>query len=195
MSGMQRRVPCTLGACLLMVVGAASAAAEFVAGVFSPPRAAPDFTLEGSHGAALRLRDYLGKAVVLGFGFTSCPNVCPVTLAILAQARKRLGALADEVQVVYVTVDPARDDAARMHAYLAGFDPSFVGGTGSATQLAAVRETYGVIAEKQAVGDDYTFGHSSFTYLIDRAGRLRALMPYGHTADDYAHDLAILLGE
>ena len=86
--------------------------------------------------------------VALAFGFTSCPEVCPTTLAVLAQARKKLGAKASELQVVYVTVDPERDDAARMKQYLAGFDPSFVGGTGTDAQLAAVRREFGVQADQ-----------------------------------------------
>src|SRR5688572_21648688 len=114
------------------------------AGVFEPPAAAPDFSLHASTGGEQALANYRGKVVLLGFGFTSCPEVCPTTLAVLAQARKRLGVQGKQVQVVYVTVDPERDDAGRMRAYLGGFDPSFVGGTGTPAQLAAVREKYGV---------------------------------------------------
>lgn len=171
-----------------------SAGEALKAGVFEPPRMAPDFTLRASHGDTLTLGAYRGKVVLLGFGFTTCPAVCPITLATLAQARKRLGAQAGEVQVVYVTVDPERDDAARMKAYLAAFDPGFVGGTGTEAELAAVREQYGVAASKvEQAGGGYLYGHSSFVYLIDRAGRLRALMPYGASADDYVHDVKLLL--
>jgi protein SCO1/2 len=163
------------------------------AGTFDPPRIAPDFALRGSDGAELKLSHYRGKVVILGFGFTSCPEVCPTTLATLAQARKKLGAQADEVQVVYVTVDPERDDAARLRQYLAGFDPSFIGGTGTDAQLAAVRKDFGISATRKSSGDSYGFSHSSYTYLIDRDGRMRALMPYGQSPDDYAHDVRILL--
>jgi protein SCO1/2 len=128
--------------------------------------------------------------VVLGFGFSSCPEVCPTTLAALAGARKKLGADAERMQVVYVTVDPGRDDAERLRAFLGRFDPTFVGGTGTVEQLAAVRESYGILVGK-APGD--SISHSSFTYLIDRDGRIRALMPYGHSSDDYAHDVRLLL--
>jgi protein SCO1 len=169
--------------------------ATFKAGDFSPPRQAPDFSLRGSDGGELKLSRYRGKVVVLGFGFTSCPEICPTTLAVLAQARKKLSVSADEVQVVYVTVDPERDDTERMRKYLASFDPTFVGGTGSAEQLAAVRQAYGVVAEKKPFAGGYMVAHSSFTYLIDREGSLRALMPYGHTADDYVHDVKLLLSK
>lgn len=166
-----------------------------IAGTFDPPRAAPELGLAGSDGSRLELARFRGKVVALAFGFTSCPEVCPTTLAVLAQARKKLGPKAGELQVVYVTVDPERDDAARMKQYLSGFDPSFVGGTGSESQLAAVRSAFGVQAEKHASADGATFSHSSFIYLIDRAGKLRALMPYGHSPDDFAHDVGLLLAE
>ena len=162
------------------------------AGVFDPPRAAPDFLLQGSNGSELKLSTYRGKVVLLGFGFTSCQAVCPITLGTLAQAKKKLGAQADDLQVIYITVDPERDDAAQLKKYLSSFNATFVGGTGTDTQLAAVRKDYGIAAEKVA-GPDGSYTHSSFIYLIDREGRLRALMPFGHVADDYVHDVRILL--
>jgi protein SCO1/2 len=181
---------------LLFAAAAAGAAApELKAGVFSPPRQAPDFSLDGSDGRALRLSRFKGKVVLLGFGFTWCPSVCPTTLATLAQARRKLGSAAADVQIVYITVDPERDKAERMKEYLAAFDPTFVGGTGTGERLAAVRKDYGVFAQKKGQGKDYQVAHSSFTYLIDRSGSLRALMPYGHGPDDYVHDLRILLNE
>jgi len=178
--------------------GAATAAdvSTFKAGTFSPPRPAPDFALRGSDGGELKLSRYRGKVVVLGFGFTHCPEICPTTLATLADARRKLGPAADDVQVVFVTVDPERDDAARMRTWLGSFDPTFVGGTGTEAQLAMVRQGYGVTSEKkQALFGGAWFAHSSFTMLIDRGGRLRALMPYGRAADDYVHDVKLLLGE
>lgn len=165
-------------------------------GVFDPPRLAPDFALPGSNGSEIKLSQYRGKLIALGFGFTHCPNICPVTLANLTQVRKNLGALAAEVQVIYVTVDPERDTASRMQQYLAGFDSSFLGVTGTAEQLAAVRQAYGIAANKaQAAADpnDYTVHHSSYIYLIDRDGRLRALVPFGKSVDDIVHDVRILL--
>nr|WP_298721817.1 SCO family protein [uncultured Steroidobacter sp.] len=165
------------------------------AGVFEPPRAAPELALDASSGGTLSLASYRGKVVLLGFGFTSCPEVCPTTLATLAQARKRLGAQGEQVQVIYVTVDPERDSAERMRAYLGGFDRSFVGGTGTPAQLAAVRKNYGVMAERKPFGNSYTVGHSSSVYLIDKKGLLRGMIPYGRGADDYVHDVRALLSE
>lgn len=173
---------------------AADAAGQLKAGVFSPPRMAPEIALRGSDGNELKLAQHRGKVVVMAFGFTHCPEVCPTTLAVLAQARKKLGANASQMQVVYVTVDPERDDAARMKSYLANFDASFIGGTGKPEALAAVRKAYGITANKVPMpSGGYAVDHSSSAYLIDRDGRLRAMMPYGRTADDFAHDVALLL--
>lgn len=165
------------------------------AGVFDPPQAAPEFSLKGSDGAALNLARFKGKLVLLTFGFTNCPEVCPTTLATLAQARKDLGAQARDVQVVYVTVDPERDDIPRIRQYLAAFDPSFVGGTETPDKLAAMRKRYGVVAEKipKPQPNAYGMNHSTSVFIIDRAGKLRAMMPYGHEAKDFVHDLKLLL--
>ena len=165
------------------------------AGVFDPPRDAPEFVLKGTDGRDLKISGHRGKIVLLAFGDSSCPAVCPTTLATFAETRRRLGAAAANVQVVYVTVDPERDDVAHLKKYLATFDSTFIGGTGTPDQLDAVRKAYGISAEKIGTGERYSYSHSSFTYLIDRAGRIRALMPYGHSPQDYVHDLTILLGE
>lgn len=166
-------------------------------GVFDPPRMAPDFSLPGSRDIPFTLREARGKVLVLGFGFSHCPNVCPMTLANLAQTYKNLGALADQVQVVYMTVDPERDTPAQLREYLAKFNPHFIGVTGAADELAAVRQAYGIIAKKEVHknGGSYEVHHSSYIYLIDRQGLLRALVPFGKSADDITHDIKILLQE
>ena len=180
----------------ILLLGAATAqagtAATLKAGIFDPPRMAPEFTLPGTHGGPLKLSAYRGKVVLLGFGFTSCTAVCPVTLATLAQAHKKLGAQAKGLQVVYITVDPARDNAEQLKNYLTAFNPTFVGGTGTDAQLTAVRKQYGIAAQRLA-GPDGAYMHSSFIYLIDGKGRLRALMPFDHPAADYVHDVRVLL--
>lgn len=190
---------CRLAAAALALMSAvASAATEapaFKSGVFSPPRQAPDFSLQGTDGRELRMSRYHGKVVLLAFGYSSCTAVCPITLATLAAARRELGPAAADVQVVYVTVDPERDVPARLQAFLHNFDASFIGGTGTAEQLASVRKDYGISAQKIPMRDGYAYSHSSFTYLIDRGGRIRALMPYGHRPEDYVNDLKILLKE
>lgn len=165
------------------------------AGAFDPPYAAPEFLLSGSDGAPITLARYRGKVVLLSFGFTYCATVCPTTLSTLARTRENLGKAADEVQVLFVTVDPARDNAAHMREYLAAFDRSFVGATGSSAALAAVRKQYGVTAERRGAGADYVMVHTSSIFLIDRAGKLRAMMPFGHESADFVHDVKLLLAE
>ncbi|MED5618461.1 SCO family protein [Ideonella sp. BN130291] len=163
------------------------------AGVFEPPRLAPPVLLEGSDGRAFDLSRHRGKVVLLSFGFSSCPAVCPTTLATLAQARKALGADAKDVQVVFVTVDPERDTVQRLKDYMAAFDPGFIGATGRPEALARVRASFGATATKVTSGAAYGFDHTSSVYLIDRAGRLVGMMPYDHPAKDYVHDLRLLL--
>lgn len=170
-----------------------AAPAGLKAGQFDPPHPAPDFQLQGSDGRPLSLAAFKGRVVLLFFGFTHCPEVCPTTLATLAQVRKQLGADAARLQVVYITVDPERDSVQRMAAYLRGFDPGFVGGTGTEAQLAAVRQRYGVHMKRIPMGSGYGVDHGTSVYVIDREGRLRAMMPYGHAAADFVNDVRQLL--
>jgi protein SCO1/2 len=173
---------------------AAPAGESLKAGVLTPVMTAPALTLQGSDGKPLSLERFRGKVVLLAFGFSNCGEVCPITLATLAGARKKLGPDAAGVQVVYVTVDPERDDAAQMRKFLGSFDPTFIGGVGSRAEIDAAQKSYGISSTKKVNADgSYTIGHSSSIYMIDRAGGLRAVMPYGHPADDFVHDLKILL--
>lgn len=179
---------------------AAGAAAQPIAGLksglFEPPRVAPAIALQASDGSAFDLARYRGKVVVLEFGYTHCTEVCPVSLVSLAQARKLLGADASRLQVVFITVDPARDNAARLQGYLSHFDPGFVGVTGSAAQVDAVLKAYGITAAKRMMGASdagYMMSHSSYLYFVDTRGMLRAMMPFGRPAADIAHDVQLLL--
>jgi protein SCO1/2 len=170
-----------------------AAAGTLRAGAYDPPRAAPDFALPEAGGSLVRLSDHRGKVVLLTFGFTHCAAVCPTTLGTLARARAELGEQGERVQVIFVTVDPQRDSARQMDRYLDAFDPTFLGATGTPEALAAVREAYGVTAEREGDGPDYAMAHTSAIFLIDPAGQLRAMMPFGREADDFAHDVALLL--
>ena len=181
-----------------LTVGAAESP-DLKTGVFKPARPAPEFSLRGSDGHELKLSRYRGKVVALGFGYASCPDVCPTTLFYLAQAREKLGAAGKDFQVIYVTVDPERDSAERLRKFLAAYDPTFIGATGAPEQLADVRKAYGIQVSRQpAAGGDpstYFVHHSSFVYLIDRAGNLRAMMQFGVSVDDLAHDVKSLLSK
>ena len=181
------------GAALLFVARSTQPSQVMKAGVFDPALAAPDFALRGSDGSEVSLARYRGKVVLLTFGYTHCAAVCPTTLATLAQARHGLGAAAGNVQVIYATVDPERDSAEHMRQYLAAFDPTFVGATDAPEVLADMREDYGVTAARQGTGPDYAMAHTSSIFLIDPGGKLRAVMPYGHDAGDFVHDVQLLL--
>lgn len=193
---MMRSVMCMLA--FAVAAGQASAAGKLKSGTFDPPRMAPQIAQKSADGKDFALDKLRGKVVVLEFGYTSCADVCPVSLALLKEARERLGPLRDKLQVVFITVDPQRDTAPRLKAYLEQFDPSFVGLTGSEEQLAAIRKAYGISATKNMVEGsktEYTMGHSSYLYFIDPQGRLRALMPFGRPADDIVHDVTVLANE
>jgi protein SCO1 len=174
-------------------------AAELRSGAFDPPRPAPDFTLPATSGAEFRLRRHLGKVVVLTFGYSSCPDVCPTVLAELAQVRERLGVAAKRVQVVYVSVDPERDTPPRLRSFTEQFDKTFLGLTGSVDQLTAVWKAYGVsVVRRDLPGSQpptYLVHHSASVFLIDAAGRLRVMAPFGTPSDDVLHDIRILLKE
>ncbi len=166
------------------------------AGVFEPPREAPAFSLDGSDGKKLDLRDHLGKVVILQFGYTFCEDVCPVTLARLTEAYKKLGSASRDVQLIYVTVDPERDSPERLREHLAAFNPSFLGAAGTPDELEAVKKAYGVVARQVVSRNpalEYAVDHSSSLYLVDRQGKLRGLIPFGTPAGDIVHDLDLLL--
>ena len=153
-----------------------------------------DFALTDPAGQPRTLADYRGKAVVVFFGYTQCPDVCPTTLAALAEATRALGADADKVQVVFITVDPDRDTAALLAQYVPAFDPRFVGLRGDAAATERVAREFKVIYQKVpgTTPDRYTMDHSAGIFLFDRAGRLRV---YESSADPavLAHDLRTLL--
>jgi protein SCO1/2 len=144
-------------------------------------------------GRARKLEDFRGKAVVLFFGFTHCPDVCPTTLADVSQAIKQLGADAERVQVLFVTVDPERDTREVLAKYVTAFDPRFLGlyGDAAATQRAA--KEFKVYYEKRKSGDSYSVDHSAQSYVIDPQGRLRLFLRYDRIASDLPNDLRTLL--
>lgn len=160
------------------------------------PYAAPDFTLTDQDGRPLRLSSLRGKAVLMFFGYTSCPDVCPTTLLRFERARKALGADAERVAFVMISVDPERDTPQRLKAHLEQYDPAIVGLTGTPGAVREVMERYQVVAEKTPVAGSavgYVVNHSAAVYLVDPAGRVRVMFPFGASAEDYVHDVRLVL--
>ena len=193
---MLRRFAPLLLALAAGLAGAADAP-RLKAGTFDPPRDAPAISMRAVDGTPFSLERMRSKVVVLVFGYTACGDVCPVTAGMLAQARRKLGSRSDKLQVVFVSVDPERDTPEALRQYLAKFDKSFIGITGTAQEMAAIRKAYGIQAKSHPLGagkNDYVISHSTFLYLIDPRGKLRALMPFGHSPADIVHDFEILVG-
>jgi protein SCO1 len=144
-------------------------------------------------GRQRQLEDFRGKVVVVFFGFTHCPDVCPTTLADVSQVVKQLGPDAGRVQVLFVTVDPERDTKEVLGKYVTAFDPAFLGlyGDAAATQRAA--KEFKVYYEKRKTGDGYSVDHSGQSYVIDPQGRLRLLVRPDRIASDLPEDLRTLL--
>jgi len=151
--------------------------------------------LTDHNGKPRRLEDFRGKAVVVFFGFTRCPDVCPTTLADVAQAIKQLGPDADRVQVLLVTVDPERDTQKVLADYVTAFDPRFLGMVGDLEATRRVAKEFKVYFEKRPgkTPDAYSVDHSAQSYVIDREGRLRLFVRQERIAADLADDLRVLL--
>jgi protein SCO1 len=175
--------------------------------IFSPP-ASPfhgvdvtgaymgkDFRLKDPDGKERTLADFRGKAVAIFFGFTQCPDVCPTTLSDMANAMQILGADAQRVQVLFITVDPKRDTPELLKQYVPAFNPTFLGLYGDAAAISQVTKDFRIYVNERAgsAPDRYTVDHSSQTLVFDPQGRLRLMLPYGTPAAKIASDLKILL--
>lgn len=152
--------------------------------------------LRDHNGRAVTLETFKGRLVVLFFGYTHCPDVCPTTLSDLAAAFKLMpGGVADKVQVLFVTVDPERDTPEVLGAYVPYFHPSFLGLYGSSAQVAQTARDFRIVYRRHAEpgSEGYLVDHSAGSYVLDGHGHLRLYLPYGHKSQDIANDLTVLL--
>ena len=158
---------------------------------------ARDFQLTDHNGQTRRLKDFAGRVVVLFFGFTQCPDVCPTTMVELVEVRKLLGADGQKVQGLFVTLDPERDTADVLKAYMANFDPSFLALRGSPEQTAAIAKDFKVFYKKVdgKTPSSYTLEHSAASFVYDTRGQLRLYARYGGGAQALADDLRLLLAQ
>ncbi|MDP4299450.1 SCO family protein [Leptothrix discophora] len=151
------------------------------------------FSLSDPDGKTRTLADFKGRLVMVFFGFTQCPDVCPTALTRAIEVRRQLGKDADKLQVVFITVDPERDTAELLKGYTVAFDPSFLALRGDEAQTRATARDFKVFFSKVPTGSSYTMDHTALSYVFDTAGKLRLAVRHNQTADDIAHDLKILL--
>ncbi len=164
--------------------------------LYEPPLPAYDFSLMSADGEIVALHDFRGQVILLYFGYTSCPDVCPTTLAEFRLVYAGLGVDAERLQVIFVTVDPERDTPERIQNYISAFDPSFIGLSGGLPGLEAAWQAYGVfreVDETTVTAAGYLVTHSTRSYLVDPDGKLFLSYSYGTPADDILHDIRLIL--
>jgi protein SCO1/2 len=169
---------------------------QFKGSLIEPARPAPNFTLTDETGQPFTLASQISRPVLIFFGYTHCPDVCPVTLAEYKQIRAQLGAQADAITCLFISVDPDRDTPQVIGEYTSLFDPAIVGLTGSLAELEPVYAAYGVVRTPHFdEGENYTVDHTARTYLVDPAGNLRLTYPFGFGVEGIVEDLQHLLAE
>lgn len=182
---------------LLAVVGYSLATRPhtFAGTLLETPKEAYDFNLVGAGNQRVRLSDSSGKMRVIFFGYTSCPDVCPTTLNDLARTLKLLGNKADNVQVLFISVDPEKDTPQRITGYLKQFDPHISGLTGTLAEIQATAKEYGIFFEKKPFGTEggYTVDHTAMIFLVDAQGKMVLIFPYGSKPPDMAADISYLM--
>ncbi len=184
-----------LFASLALLVAGCSEPKQFISTDISMVDWGKDFNLTDHNGQARRLADFKGKAVVLFFGYTQCPDVCPTTLATLREAMTLLGDDAKRVQVLFATVDPGRDTQQLLAQYVPSFHPGFLGLYADEKTIAVVAKDFKVFYAKQpgSTPDTYSVDHSTGSFAFDPQGKLRLLLRHGETPQNIAADLKLLL--
>jgi Uncharacterized protein SCO1/SenC/PrrC, involved in biogenesis of respiratory and photosynthetic systems len=180
----------TLLAFTLTACGKSEAGLQDVHGIdLSGATFGEGFKLKDPDGKVRTLQDFRGKVVMMFFGFTQCPDVCPTALANAAQIKALLGKDADKLQVLFITVDPERDTPEVLRQYTQAFDPGFLGLYGNAEETAEVAKAYRVFYAKVPTGNSYTMEHTALTYVFDREGTLRIALRYEQTPEQSVADL------
>ncbi len=159
------------------------------------PLQAPSFTLISHLGEPISSSDFRTQVLAVFFGYTSCPDVCPLTLSHLSQAFQEMEEGGNRVQVLFISVDPGRDTPERLSQYLGAFHPSFLGLTGSEDDIRPVADAFGVFFARNGEGAEYTVDHTARTFVLDPSGRIVLTFPITATPQEMARDLALLLEE
>lgn len=162
--------------------------------VIQSPEPAYNFTLTGANGD-VSLSDFRGKIVLVYFGYTFCPDICPGTLANAAQALRDIGTQAEDIQLIMISLDPERDTPEKLAQYMGHFHPSFIGITGTKEQLDEVASLYGIFYQKTegSSATNYLLDHTATLMVLDREGYMKLVFPFGVTAKDIADDLKYML--
>ena len=184
-----------MAAVALLSATSAVRAGDYRLAAWPPHAESPQLNLTDASGSPRTLADFRGRIVVVFFGFVHCPDACPTELFKLALVMKQLGALRERIQVLFITLDPERDTPAVLESYVSAFDPRIVALTGTTAQIDAAAASFFVQYARVGSGTDYTIDHSTSTYVIDAAGRLRLVGGMKTTTGDYAHDLSALVSE
>ena len=184
-----------IGLVLLGLVGCYSPSRFLATDISGANIGNTEWTLTDHEGQPRRLSDFNGKVVVLFFGYSQCPDVCPFTLAKLATAMQLLKKQAEQVQVLLISIDPQRDSLAQLGVYVTSFYPTFLGLTGSELQLKTIAEQFKLFYRNTSKTgtESYTLEHSSGSYIFDRHGKLRLFVNGTSEAEVFAHDIALLL--
>lgn len=185
-----------LGLLATFMLTACSSPPPFKAKPVPDSPVAPAFTLIDQYGTQRSLSDFKGKVVSLFFGFTHCPDICPTHLARQAEVMRQLGPQAEQVAVLFVSLDPERDTPAALKTYMDAFDPRFIALTGSSEQTSKVAKQYKIFWQKTPLPDSalvYTIDHTTNSFVIDQTGRLRLVVPHEMSAADVTHDLKLMI--
>jgi protein SCO1 len=186
---------CSLALGSLVLAAGCDSAAKFKSTDITGADYGKTLELTDHTGKPRKLEDWLGKVVIVFFGFTHCPDFCPTTLSELAAALKTLGADAERVQVLFVSVDPERDTRDALAKYVPAFDPRFLGLYGDLEATRRVTKEFKIYFEKRKSGDSYVVDHSAQSYVIDPQGRLRLFVRHDRIGSDLPDDLKTLLRE
>lgn len=195
MNSLMKIVLMALGALILSACQPSAPTLKFVATDITGADFGQTLNLTDHHGQPRTLAEFQGKAVALFFGYTHCPDVCPSTMTDMKQTMKLLGSRADELQVLFVTLDPARDTQAVLARFVPSFDARFLGLYGDAAAIEATAKTFKIFVNKVPTkkGNDYTIDHSAGMYVFDKAGKIRLYVDYGQKPADIANDIAQIL--
>ena len=180
---------------ILTLLGCARSPASFKATDITGATFAREFALTDHTGKPRTLADFKGKVVVVFFGFTQCPDVCPTTLSAFREVREKLGADGDKLQVLFITIDPERDTQQLLSLYVPAFHPDFLGLYGDAAATEKVAREFKIVYMKNPgkTPTSYTMDHSAGVYIFDPQGRIRLFVSQGQSVDAYVQDVKLLL--